>query len=285
MFSGHSSTSLDTCSDTSSYIDKLAGHDARPSRLISHIPIPTLSTPHPRQSSAFEKVSRCLRSVMTALKGMGCSHGACRGRSSITSTRRISKPFPLPSSDEKIFQAPAGSVHPDQLTLTNASISIRTAQEVFSDVLCSTDCAHTPAHSSNMPYKECHLFDDESLRFATAFLPTMESLVVWSMAGSTETLDSGVQRTAPSTSWIRRNTCVRPGHIIQIPSMHDKDNSYLLACESNETARPRVENALEMVGAGPCPKFFVAQQSGIESRNGVDGYSRAFIMCDPLLEG
>ncbi|KAB5589247.1 hypothetical protein CTheo_7315 [Ceratobasidium theobromae] len=286
LFDTRSNSSLDTYSEQSLRFEK----GIKPSTMsFLSSKLVTSSTP-PKKPSPLARAARHLRNVLVAVKSFGSTHWSCSKHTASPDLRRISKPYPIPHYDEKLFQSTAGAEF-DKSSLLDGSISMRTAMEAFGEArsdlrtshdpssASSPDGTYTAAPSSNWAYKPCSLFDDESLQFLNAFIPNMEPVAIWGLPSTTEALSSKATRSSPSISWMRRNTRIWPGHIIEVPSAHDKGGSYLLSCENEQATWPNVEGL--MTESNQCPKLFVAQCGDVAS---LHGYPRAFIMCKPPSE-
>ncbi|KAG8725730.1 hypothetical protein FRC11_001599, partial [Ceratobasidium sp. 423] len=175
------------------------------------------------------------------------------------------KHIPMPK-----FEAQASTPVPGLIQQTK-KVSLDTHEQQVSWVNLSENDAHTFAPSTNMSYKSSDLFGDETLRFANTFLPSMQPLQIW---GTPTSADNDVK--PPSSSWVRRHTCIRPGHVIQIPSISDKNAIYLLSCHDESEWRYDADLSVQK---DQSQKLFIAQADGGVERP--TGYSRAFIMCKP----
>lgn len=82
---------------------------------------------------------------------------------------------------------------------------------------------------SDEAYRHRPTFDEETIRFASAFLPYGKPLALWSGSGATVTGDAKpFQGSRASPAAIRRKTRLAPGEILQLPSMHDPKDVYML---------------------------------------------------------
>ncbi|KAG9124834.1 hypothetical protein FRC07_010075 [Ceratobasidium sp. 392] len=94
-----------------------------------------------------------------------------------------------------------------------------------------------PETPRNQPFRPCGIFDDATMEFAScAFMPG-EPLIVWPAPTNSYSLH-GMDRPS-SVSAIHRNIRIAPGNMIQVPSMYNARESYMLACENTEgTIKP-----------------------------------------------
>ncbi|EUC55379.1 hypothetical protein RSOL_112850 [Rhizoctonia solani AG-3 Rhs1AP] len=203
------------------------------------------------------KAVQRLRCVMSAVQNMSCV-GTCGNRSRELNRSQL---YLNPQIQEK-FQAQHNTPTPEFVETKGSSSSIHERPVPSMDLPHN---AHILAPSTNMAYKPSALFSDETLQFANAFLPSMEPLKIW---GDLTSVESSVK---PSARWARRHTCIRPGNVVQIPSVSDKA-IYLLSCQNESEWRCSVGNSRSQ-------KLFVAQADG--GARPPLGYSRAFIMCKP----
>ncbi|KAF8689556.1 hypothetical protein RHS03_09099, partial [Rhizoctonia solani] len=104
----------------------------------------------------------------------------------------------------------------------------------------SADKLNAFAPSSNAAHEPSALFIDETLQFANAFFSPMQPLEIW---GTPIMADDNAE--LPSTRWIRRHTCIRPGNIVQMPSASDKGAIYLLSYQSEQGRRYEVDPSIE----------------------------------------
>ncbi|KAG8744940.1 hypothetical protein FRC10_009175 [Ceratobasidium sp. 414] len=125
------------------------------------------------------------------------------------------------------------------------------------------------APARNQPFKACGMFDEDTMRFAGAALSSTEPLLVWPAPGNLYSF--GADRPS-SVSAIHRNIRMAPGNMIQVPSMHNVRDSYMLAYE--ESGGP-----LKPLTAGVRSsesRLFVASEDGSAGR--ITTCCRAFIL-------
>ncbi|KAL5637796.1 hypothetical protein ACGC1H_002159 [Rhizoctonia solani] len=209
------------------------------------------------------KAIQRLRCLMSAVQNMSCT-GTCGSRNQELNKSPL---YPTPHVQEKPETEHNNPI--SEFVETGGSSSGTHERPVTSMDLPSN--AHIRAPCTNMAYKPSVLFSEESIQFANVFLPSMEPLKIW---GNFASVESSVQ--PPSTRWARRHTCIRPGNVVQIPSVSDKGAIYLLSCQNELEWRCEVNSSAENTQS---PKLFVAQADGGAAQP--LGFSQAFIMCKP----
>jgi len=121
----------------------------------------------------------------------------------------------------------------------------------------------------NQPFKACGMFDDETMQFAGAAFSSAEPLLVWPAPGNLDSCD--VDRPC-SVSAIHRNIRIAPGNMIQVPSMHNARDSYMLAYDG-------FGGPLKPLTAGVRSsesRLFIASEGGSAER--ITTCCRAFIL-------
>ncbi|KAG9088555.1 hypothetical protein FRC06_001976 [Ceratobasidium sp. 370] len=84
------------------------------------------------------------------------------------------------------------------------------------------------APAGNQPFKVCGVFDNDTMQFASAVLSSAEPLLVWPAPNNLYSF--GADRPS-SVGAIHRNIRMAPGNMIQVPSMYNAGDSYMLAYE------------------------------------------------------
>lgn len=124
------------------------------------------------------------------------------------------------------------------------------------------------------PFKPCRLFDNGSLEFAASILSSAEPLVIWPAPTSPYSL--GAERNA-SIGAIRRKVRIAPGNMIQLPSKHDTQETYMLASEISGIYPQSLSRSICPLN----PRLFVATaQTGADPRERVASVCRAFILTE-----
>ncbi|KDN48369.1 hypothetical protein RSAG8_02961, partial [Rhizoctonia solani AG-8 WAC10335] len=218
------------------------------------------------------RATQRLRSLVSAVQNMSCT-GTCGGRGQELNRSQL---YPNSHIREKRASAPKFEAqrHTPTLGIVKQAKCLSSGiHEQVSWMDSPQNNAHTPAPltSTNMAYKPSALFSDETLQFANAFLPPMAPLKIRVRSTSVEN-----SAKPPPTNWIRRHTCIRPGNVIQIPSVSDKGAIYLLSCQNESELQCEVDLGAEN---NQSQKLFIAQADGDAEQP--LGYSRAFIMCKP----
>ncbi|QRV81868.1 hypothetical protein RhiJN_09883 [Ceratobasidium sp. AG-Ba] len=222
---------------------------------------------HPSINSRPVRISNPVRSTVTSLAMASFDHLDKLGHPKAPEETHISIPVTL---DGAII---------DHVTLP-AAIASRIAGATFSNDMQSIQIStQTPPSYEQarvqprcQPFKACQIFDDGALQFATLTLSSAEPLMIWPAPNN---LCGPGDASPPSVGEIHRNVRIAPGNMIQLPSMHNARDTYMLAYETREK-RPAV---LEPLSPFSSPRLFVSvAHTSAQSLGTTAPYGRAFLL-------
>ncbi|CEL60370.1 hypothetical protein RSOLAG1IB_09588 [Rhizoctonia solani AG-1 IB] len=239
----------------------------------------SLSAPQPKPSAhhtssnrnLLNKASRCLLKLISVVQTMGCKSASNRAPQGIRPTY-FSEYSPTPTIREKTPTIQPSNQRNDSF-VSEKPVRSWLIAHTGEDARVDSSKIHVdkPTRSTNTVYEPSVLFSDETLQFADAFFPPMAPIEIW---GPPTAMDDGIE--VPSSSWRRRHTCIRPGHVVQVPSATNKGATYLLSCQTELGAKREID----LVGGNNrSRKLFMAQVGGDAEQP--MKYSKAFIMREP----
>ncbi|KAG8775358.1 hypothetical protein FRC12_001535 [Ceratobasidium sp. 428] len=129
---------------------------------------------------------------------------------------------------------------------------------------------HPEQTGRNLPYKPCGIFDDDTMRFAGGMFSPGEQLIVWPAPSNLCSFDDAGRPS--SVNSIHRNIRIAPGNMIQVPSMYNPRDSYMLACESSGGFIGPMNSGTDHHES----RLFVASEDGATER--ITTCCRAFVL-------
>ncbi|CAE6469227.1 unnamed protein product [Rhizoctonia solani] len=266
-------SSSETYDEKITYIENSEENNSKILDSSLHSSQPNPSAPDvPGSRNVLNRAARYLLKLVSAVQTMRCQ-SAHNKVPEETRPTYLSQSCPASTIREKSISTLEPNVRHDTSFITNESIRssliAHTEKDAWADP--SKNNANTFAHSTNTVYQPSALFSDETLRFANALFPSMEPLEIW---GTPALAEDNVE--LPSTRWVRRHTCIRPGHVVQVPSVSNKSAIYFLSCQTELEGKYEVNLDTEK---NRSQKLFIAQVG--DNAGQPAKHSRAFIMGEP----